>query len=185
MRVGVALIAGLLLLTGCNNAMFDSGIKADIRKDLKDPDSAQFRNTAEIGAWGCAEVNSKNSFGAYTGFHPMVVKKVGKEWMDWDTKIPFCDKAQLEELIKYDQRYDSYEAEFFKTLHEKKLVPDNVRKGDDIPAGACKDHFTSFFQARLFSTGLPTQQDRSKWASKLEDIMSDLKKDGCTSKAYD
>lgn len=35
---------------------------------LKDPDSADFRNQSGM----CGEVNSKNSFGAYTGFQGFI-----------------------------------------------------------------------------------------------------------------
>ena len=43
-----------------------------IKERLKDPDSAKFRNTFIVRVQGqallCGEVNSKNSFGGYTGF---------------------------------------------------------------------------------------------------------------------
>ena len=44
-------------------------IKQNIRADLKDPNSAEFRNVfiTSVGHI-CGEVNAKNSFGAYTGF---------------------------------------------------------------------------------------------------------------------
>lgn len=50
--------------------------KKVVLKDLKDPDSAQFRNikvviagqTSLVASIVCGEVNAKNSFGAYTGF---------------------------------------------------------------------------------------------------------------------
>jgi hypothetical protein len=46
--------------------------QAGLKKRLKDPDSAQFRNTYLSRKSGtpvtCGEVNSKNSFGGYSGF---------------------------------------------------------------------------------------------------------------------
>lgn len=40
-----------------------------ITKDFKDPVSAQFRNEVlKQSDWLCGEINSKNSYGAYTGF---------------------------------------------------------------------------------------------------------------------
>lgn len=39
-----------------------------VQNRLKDPDSAQFRNQKGF----CGEVNSKNGFGAYTGFKKFI-----------------------------------------------------------------------------------------------------------------
>lgn len=38
--------------------------------DLKDPDSAKFRDTEINGAHVCGEINATNSFGAYVGYRP-------------------------------------------------------------------------------------------------------------------
>lgn len=48
-----------------------------VRGALKDPDSAQFKDvyanyTEKFGVVACGKVNSKNSFGAYTGFRRFV-----------------------------------------------------------------------------------------------------------------
>lgn len=46
--------------------------KADISAMMRDPDSTQFRNLKQSGfRMVCVEVNSKNGFGAYTGFKMM------------------------------------------------------------------------------------------------------------------
>ena len=56
--------------------------KYQVLKVLKDPDSAQFRDMTVVAPTKinknqtgivCGEVNSKNSFGGYTGFHPFIV----------------------------------------------------------------------------------------------------------------
>lgn len=71
--------AASALLTGCgeSEAQKEARIRANIqimseaavRSKLKDPGSAQFQNqrVSTKGA-ACGEVNSKNSFGGYTGF---------------------------------------------------------------------------------------------------------------------
>lgn len=58
--------------------------KSEVAANLKDPASAQFRNVevskmtdAEDGrvvAVVCGEINGKNGFGAYAGFHPFFVE---------------------------------------------------------------------------------------------------------------
>ncbi len=51
--------------------------KDAISKDMKDPNSTQFRDIKQYkyGTFDvvCGEVNAKNSYGAYTGFKPFVV----------------------------------------------------------------------------------------------------------------
>lgn len=47
----------------------------EIKKRLKDPESAQFRNSAFYNSKVpvvCGEVNSKNGFGGYTGFQRFI-----------------------------------------------------------------------------------------------------------------
>jgi hypothetical protein len=52
-------------------------LQESIKEQLKDSDSAKFRNmilTDEESGLACGEVNSKNSLGGYVGFHPFVRK---------------------------------------------------------------------------------------------------------------
>lgn len=80
---GIALVAISLSLAGCDlskEGAIEEG-KGMIASSLKDPDSAKFRNVFMIedkmigdAHYGvlCGEVNSKNSFGGFTGFHRFV-----------------------------------------------------------------------------------------------------------------
>ncbi|WP_386339423.1 hypothetical protein O4D10_19510 [Xanthomonas citri pv. citri] len=48
-----------------------------VRRELKDPDSAQFKDvranyTEEFGVVACGRVNAKNEFGGYIGFRRFV-----------------------------------------------------------------------------------------------------------------
>ncbi len=75
-----------LVLAGCKpgeeKAIYLA--KSEVAANLKDPASAQFRNVkvskmtdAEDGhviAVVCGEINGKNGFGAYAGFHPFFVE---------------------------------------------------------------------------------------------------------------
>ncbi len=42
--------------------------KLAVKRDLSDPESAQFRNIKNVGTHICGEVNAKNRFGGYTGY---------------------------------------------------------------------------------------------------------------------
>lgn len=75
-----------LVLAGCKpgEEKAISLAKSEVAANLKDPVSAQFRNVkvskmtdAEDGhvvAVVCGEINGKNGFGAYAGFHPFFVE---------------------------------------------------------------------------------------------------------------
>ncbi len=75
-----------LALAGCKpgEEKAISLAKSEVAAILKDPASAQFRNVkvvkktdAEDGrviAVVCGEINGKNGFGAYAGFHPFFVE---------------------------------------------------------------------------------------------------------------
>ncbi|WFC43183.1 hypothetical protein [Pseudoxanthomonas sp. SE1] len=74
------LLCVALALAGCavsEEERFQDQAQRDIRASLKDPKSAEFRNlSVNPGLSGvrvvCGEVNSRNSFGGYTGFRPFV-----------------------------------------------------------------------------------------------------------------
>lgn len=72
------IVAGLIAvaLAGCGKEPTPEQLKAfkevkaqgAIKQLLKDPDSAKFQNMNGM----CGEVNSKNSFGAYTGYQKFI-----------------------------------------------------------------------------------------------------------------
>lgn len=75
-----------LVLAGCKpgEEKAISLAKSEVAANLKDPASAQFRNVkvskmtdavdGHVVAVVCGEINGKNGFGAYAGFHPFFVE---------------------------------------------------------------------------------------------------------------
>jgi hypothetical protein len=62
----------LALLAACSAER--GRVEEDVRRGLRDPESAQFRDLracAKPGAWQ-GEVNSKNGYGGYAGFRPFI-----------------------------------------------------------------------------------------------------------------
>lgn len=71
----------VLLLSGCQfvagtDAYKIRAAKRAVLYQLKDGESAKFRNVtvAPLGKVVCGEVNSKNAFGAYSGFEPFAYR---------------------------------------------------------------------------------------------------------------
>ncbi len=78
-RILIGVIATLCLLVAAaaayrHFALVEPSLAA-IRNQLRDPESAQFRNVRYFGDWTraggvvCGEVNAKNGFGGFSGFH--------------------------------------------------------------------------------------------------------------------
>jgi hypothetical protein len=72
-------------------------VKRSLAYDLKDPDSAKFRNV-RAGFRGedymvCGELNAKNSYGAYNGYKPFMVW--GDNTIIPDTIDPVLNNANL------------------------------------------------------------------------------------------
>lgn len=58
--------------------------KEAVRKEMKDPDSALFKNVRLDGIMICGEVNAKNSMGGYPGYTQFYVIKGSSAQIDTD-----------------------------------------------------------------------------------------------------
>lgn len=92
----LALLAAIAPLAGC--ASNQSGAEEEVRRNLKDPESAQFGdfyyNSTTKKA--CLMVNAKNSMGGYNGYSAIVLKKGDNGWeyvSDNDTDLDTCKTA--------------------------------------------------------------------------------------------
>ena len=81
----LTVLALLASVGGCrvNDAMALDVAQGMLAKQLKDPDSAQFRgaylaNMTQVGdehsGWMCGEVNARNGFGGYSGYQRFVAQ---------------------------------------------------------------------------------------------------------------
>jgi hypothetical protein len=62
-----------MALTSCADEAFSEAQEA-VRRDLRDPESAQFRDVKRCDKPNAiqGEVNAKNAYGGYTGFKPFI-----------------------------------------------------------------------------------------------------------------
>jgi hypothetical protein len=94
--LNAALLFAALSLTGCDSKEV-SEAKDIVRAKLRDASSAQFRNVRETaGGTVCGEVNSKNAYGAYTGFEPFFIYLLDQPGFPKQWPI-----TQDEEFIKF------------------------------------------------------------------------------------
>ena len=104
------LVASICLVTGCGPSKEDEAIaavKVGVLDQLKDPGSAQFTNIRTIPAQGkvCGEVNSKNSFGGYTGKQKF--KGVYAEGMP-AAAVDIQEAASLVDKNVFDKQVDDF-----------------------------------------------------------------------------
>jgi hypothetical protein len=71
---GIAAITALVLLGACGAVDGDiAAAKQAVAGELKDPDSAEFRNVRKVGAGTvCGEVNGRSLFGGYAGYRRFI-----------------------------------------------------------------------------------------------------------------
>jgi hypothetical protein len=96
------------LLVACGQTsqeeIFKKEVETAILLDLKDPDSAQFR----YGPYdifpelklACGEVNSKNSFGGYTGFQRFVFDNGSIAFQEGDTDVFVSQLNKCTDAVK-------------------------------------------------------------------------------------
>ncbi len=76
-----------LVLAGCGE---QSAIENAVRANLRDPESAQFRNllVSKHKTWACVEWNSKNAFGGYGDWDIARLKNHGNGWNVLEMQVP-------------------------------------------------------------------------------------------------
>jgi hypothetical protein len=92
----LAVLAAITTLTGCANDR--RGAEEEVRRNLKDPESAQFGNFyySPTTKKACLVVNAKNSMGGYNGNSAIVLNKTDEGWeyvSDSDDDFDTCKAA--------------------------------------------------------------------------------------------
>ncbi|RZZ81427.1 hypothetical protein [Pseudoxanthomonas winnipegensis] len=116
-----AILAGLaaLCLCGCSKWQehsFQGKAEDYLRDHLKDPSSAQFKNTRVLWRQDkelilCGQLNAKNGMGGYTGFVPFfVVGKIeGLGTRDYAATVPSASVVTDEEKAEALAFFKAYE----------------------------------------------------------------------------
>jgi hypothetical protein len=89
-----AVLLSSFLLAACGKPEDDGDLKAAFAASaLKDPSSVQLRNVEANKEVICGEYNSKNSYGAYSGFEPFVFDRLIKDLWLGDSDNPYSRSA--------------------------------------------------------------------------------------------
>ncbi len=96
----LAVLATVATLTACTSDR--SGAEDEVRRNLKDPESAKFGDFYfnPTTKKACLVVNAKNAMGGYTGDGVILLRKTGDGWQyvsDNDTDFDSCKKFMADE----------------------------------------------------------------------------------------
>ena len=98
--------AACALLTGCNSAIRQA--KEAVRQQLKDPDSAEFRNVRICaGDIVQGQVNSRNAYGGYAGYSDFITE---------GSEAHIFDASEVSSADGYDKLLDKCTAMINATL---------------------------------------------------------------------
>lgn len=99
--VFVLFITVLLIACGGDKAAIEGAIQAN----LKDPDSAKFRNliVSKKGTYACIEWNSRNSFGGYGDWDVARLENVQSGWRVMEMKVPENKMRYCEDIDFIDE----------------------------------------------------------------------------------
>lgn len=101
---------------GCEKALFDNSMRKVVREKLKDPDSAKWGDVFTYKNRACLEVNSKNSYGGYTGNKSAWLTASGGSWRLEKIDDEICYESPLKALVELDEAEEIAEKKVIELL---------------------------------------------------------------------
>jgi len=174
----------LLSLSACENAAFDNSMRKAVREKLKDPDSAKWGEVHTYKSHACLEVNSKNSYGGYTGKQVAWLHTYdgGQSWSLDKIEEGVCYEEPLKELEGIAEAEKVAEKEMLALLATKgyKVTATDLLmlKEDDPSVDKC------LLQAQLALTSKRIAlsakgSERAEWERIFENRMEPLISGSC------
>lgn len=131
MKKSVFVLAALVMLGGCDYALFDDDIRKEVRSHLKDPDSAKFGDMLVYKERACIDVNSKNSYGGYTGMSAYHLEHRSYGWVSQSRIKKACSLDDLKKLQasmeKNKELSQEKESDLVKALVQSGELPEGTR----------------------------------------------------------
>jgi hypothetical protein len=139
----ILLLGVLLSSSGCDTATFDNPMRKVVREKLKDPDSAKWGESYTYKSRACLEVNSKNSYGGYTGKQIAWLHTYdsGESWSVDRIEEGVCFETPLKELAEIDDKEKAAETKMLALLESKGYKVTSFElitlKGEDPSVDKC------------------------------------------------
>ncbi|QNA90471.1 hypothetical protein G4G28_21780 [Massilia sp. Dwa41.01b] len=167
-RISKLLILCLVLaVAGCDKGMLDNPMRKAVREKLKDPDSAKWGEVYVYKNRACLEVNSKNSYGGYTGKQAAWLHSFGGDsWYLDKINEDVCYESPLKELVAIDEAEEAAEKEVIALLAKigRTVTPHELTmvNKDDPASDKCVVQASKAMTAKRIALG--TKPDsRAMW----------------------
>lgn len=172
------LAVGFFSLAGCDNAL-----QKTVREKLIDPDSAKFGEQTIYLNHACIVVNSKNSYGGYTGNKTAWLERFGTTGDNWyyrETNETPCYDGPLKEKVAIDEAEEKYAGEVLEVLKSKGFKVQGVPTiaHDDKTADKCLAQASATMTSHRIAAG--EKGDRADfWKEKRDSELEELKAMEC------
>lgn len=160
---------GLILgLVGCSNS-----VDKIVKQQLKDPDSAQFKDVKGQ----CGLVNSKNSYGGYTGFKRFYVSNSMVQFDNEDDENPLKFELEWMAHCEIDSKLSSSQKDacaslgnFAAAVVRSKLAGVSITKSKDSIKADTNEELALYF--KIIDDGYKSSNKNEFAVSILNDCMS-------------
>lgn len=180
MRKLLLSVALLATLVGCDNAMFDDGIKKAVREKLKDPDSAKWEEVLKYKDFACIKYNAKNGYGGYGGSSWAVLQEISSNsWYVTEANATSCYESELQRLSEKAEATKVAEAKILKEFKKKKLIADSVKNQFDLPEGDCRRLMSDLGSYARLAIDKNDKGEKAEWKAKYDASFKELDTVNC------
>lgn len=167
-------------ITGCDSYQFDNSIKKAVRAELKDPDSAKFKDELVVRTRACISVNAKNSYGGYTGATIAHLQNLGSDnWYVETLNGAPCYAHVLEWKLAIDKANDEAEKALIDKLKAKKLIESTVQSVYSIADKKCQDFASSLMTSIRLANEASDEVEKKSWQANANEKMAVIDSGSC------
>jgi hypothetical protein len=166
----------VITLTAC-----EDGSRAELRKQLKDPDSAKFEETIVYKNFKCIKYNAKNSYGGYSGATWAILEHQPYGWNVVSIHEDFCSEFTLRDLAEPEKAAEKERVgrRILAAMREHNLIPDDVNEIYRVPSGPCLDLATKVHANARHVIDSDKQSDKDWYQKQYDDGMKLISQGQC------
>lgn len=162
-------VALLATLAGCDNALFDDGVRKAVRQQLKDPDSAKWEEKILYKDFACIKYNAKNSYGGYGGSSWAILQLLGPgHWYVKEIDATSCYESHLQTLSEKEATMKVAEGAILAEFKKRKLVAASVQDSMDLPESACKKLMSDLRSFASLAIDQDDKEQKAMWQAKYD-----------------
>lgn len=183
MKIEWVILTVIVGVAGCDSPALDSPIMKAVRAELKDPDSAKFKDELVVRTRACISVNAKNSYGGYTGATIAHLRNLGVDnWVVETINGEPCYSHVLEEKLAIDKANQEAEKSFIEKLKAKKLIGANVQDLYSIENEKCREFALDIMASTRLAIEAKNEEQKRGWQYQVNRKMATIDAGPCSQK---